>query len=391
MILGNPLEEILEIEWNTPGTVSISDILNVGESLPGDSGTTSMFPCWFDLNLARTGQKFARKYFGQIFFAHALSLILLLSDYQTRRVLFLTRKSDTPEKAFKRYLATAQQIHLWYHSDILSPEWAKSITNVRKIHSYVLFYVDSLNITNSKFTATREENPTGFQPNERLWKAFKMDLDNFDRRDRFMEFDYSAPKFKFNQFTMAMTVWSFMALPVLNPRPLGIAKPSDGDLQGFAHLWTVIAYALGADENFIFCKNARKDWRGCKRYLKGLFRKHLLPQLLNLDFEGEIMIESLLSGISTIIPRYPVDSLLINLLEGHLGKRAQHLRRQRSLQSRVFGTHANGLVNRFSRYSRPLRWFLTQLAFGELQLASLTVFGDPGTNSTLVSNGHFYV
>ncbi|CAG7663172.1 unnamed protein product [Allacma fusca] len=375
---------------NNSTTVSINDILKLGENSSGDSGTTSIFPCWFNLDLSRTGQIFAQKYYGQILFANVMSLILLLSDYQTRRVLFLTQKSETPDKASKRYLATAQQIHLWYHSDILSPDWAKSVTNVRKVHSYASFYVDSLNGTESKLTATPKENPTGFQPNERLWSAFKLDLGNFDTRTRPQEFDYSAPKFKFNQYTMAMTIWAFMALPVLNPEPLGIARPSEKELQGYAHLWAVIAYAVGTDEQYIFCKDPQIDWQKCKSYLMDLFREHILPQLMNLDFEGELMIESMLSGISKIIPRYPVDALLINLLEEHLGVRATNLRRQRTLQSRVFGTIANNFVSRYSNYFRPVRWLAGKAMFAELQLASRKVFRDFGTNFTVVANKHFY-
>ncbi|CAG7659340.1 unnamed protein product [Allacma fusca] len=192
-------------------TVSITDILKLGESLPWDSGTTSLFPCWFDLELARTGQRFARKYAPQLYFANAMSLILLLSDYQSRRVLFLTQKSETPEKAFKRYTATMQQIAIWLDSDILSPTWAMSVTNVRKVHSRAASRVICLNSTASKFTATPEENPTGFQPNENLWKAFKTDLAQLRYEAQPTEFDYTTPKFKINQYTMALTVWAFLS------------------------------------------------------------------------------------------------------------------------------------------------------------------------------------
>ncbi|CAG7728112.1 unnamed protein product [Allacma fusca] len=369
--------------------ISITDVLKLGETLPLDSRTTSLFPCWFDLELARTGQRFARKYLAQISFANGMSLILLLSDYQTRRVLFLTQKSETPEKAFKRYTATMQQIVVWFESDILSPNWVRSVTNVRKIHSHASSHVKSLNSTASKFTVTPEENETGFQPNGNLWKAFKMDLAQMRYEVQPTEFDYSTPKFKFNQYTMVMTVWAFMALPILSPQALGIKNAMEEELQGYAHLWAVIAYALGTDEKFIFCKGTLIEWQDCKCQLKDLLTKHFLPQLLNLDFEGELMIESMLLAFKRILTGYPVEGLLINLLEEHLGMKATHLRKQRDLMSLVAGTTVNNFIY-YSGYNPVLGLFTNQLTLSQIQSASLKVFGDPGTNLTHVSNAHFY-
>ncbi|CAG7687114.1 unnamed protein product [Allacma fusca] len=253
--------------------------------MPGDSGTSFVFPCWFDLNLARTGQEFARKYFGELVFANVFGLVAALADSPTRRVLFLTGKSNTPEKAFKRYLASVQQVHLWYHSDILSSWWATSIRNVRKIHSYASFYVESLNSSVSKLTATRENNLMGFQPNKKLWKAFKMDLRQFSNGSQSAEFENSDPKFKLNHYGMTLTLWGVLALPVLNPVSLGIVMPSDEKgLKGFVHLWSIIRYALRTDEQFIFCKDTRSDndWRESKRQLRDI---HIFETLVAPTFE----------------------------------------------------------------------------------------------------------
>ncbi|CAG7824589.1 unnamed protein product [Allacma fusca] len=158
--------------------VSVNDIVTLGETLSGDSGTSSLFPCWLDLNL----QEPVKNLNGNI-----------LANWPS-----LMRKSSSPEKALKRYLTTGQQFHLWYHSDIFSPSWETSIRNVRKIHSYASFYVESLNSSTSKLTATPEDNPTGFQPNLKLWKAFKMDLREFYKGSQSVEFEKSDPKFKMN-------------------------------------------------------------------------------------------------------------------------------------------------------------------------------------------------
>ncbi|CAG7716615.1 unnamed protein product, partial [Allacma fusca] len=360
------------LECSQKKFIPVKKIFELGQLSAGDSGSTSTFPCWLDVKLARIGQNFAQKYFGHMFFAHALSLVALLSDEQTRRVLVLTGKSDTPDKSARRYLATAQQIHLWYHSDILSPQWTQSVEKVREIHSFVAFYVDTLNDTYANIKVA-EEKRSGFKPNEKMWEAFNLDIKNFDREkilSQSVHFNISLPKpkFKFNQYTMTLTIWAFMALPILSPTQLGISKYSERDLQGFAHLWATVGYALGTEERFIFCKTP-DEWPECKLFLKGLFQTHFLPQLLDLNFEGETMIESLLWGMEKLVPRYPPDALLINLLEKHLGIRAKNLRRQRSLQSSVLGSSANWFMNAATLRSGLLRSFFTSLAFGEMQLA----------------------
>ncbi|CAG7824590.1 unnamed protein product [Allacma fusca] len=182
-------------------------------------------------------------------------------------------------------------------------------------------------------------------------------------------------------------------MPVLNPVSLGIVMPRDEKgLKGFAHLWSVIGYALGTEEQFILCKDTRadNDWGECKRHLRDIFLKHLLPQLMNLDFEGEIMIESMLLGVTSQFSIYPLEGMLINLLEEHLGVRATHVRKQSGFLPLVIGTTANEFLLRFSRYFPVIRRFSLKFGTAAMHLASLNVFGDPGTNSTVVSTRHFY-
>ncbi|CAG7729842.1 unnamed protein product, partial [Allacma fusca] len=274
--------------------VSAEDNLKLSEHVPGAPETAPLFPPWFDLELARTGQEFACKYFAQLVFANIMSLVGGLADLPTRRAIFLTRKSNTPERAFKRYLSTAQQVHLWYHSDILDPSWAKSISTVREIHIYVINYLESLNSTASKFNVNPENNLTGFQPNERLWTAFKMDIAKLNSEDQPLEMEVK-------QYGLQMAIWPFIGLAILNPEPLGIAMPSEEKgLQGFVHLWSVIGYALGTDEQNIYCKDVwtKNEWQGCKHHLREILLKTFLPQLINLDFEGQIMIESMIMGFT---------------------------------------------------------------------------------------------
>ncbi|CAG7824548.1 unnamed protein product, partial [Allacma fusca] len=149
----------------------------------------------------------------------------------------------------------------------------------------------------NNYVATNKSNPTGFYPRKKMWEAFKLDLENAVTGIKMERKDYSKPKYMQNQYTMTIALWGFMSLPVMIPYRLGIVRFTETDLKGFVHLWGIIAYMLGAEEEFIFCKDVWNGWEECKDYLREIFRVYLLPQMLELDFEGQIMIESLIEGL----------------------------------------------------------------------------------------------
>ena len=302
----------LECNVRPQDTVSVTNILSEGQDLYGESGNPPRFPCWFNLGLARAGQQFASKNIAQVGLAHFLSLVPLVGNQQLRRALYSTHRSNTPETAFKRYTATALHVQLWYKADILSPEWMKSLLTVRRIHDGTGKYLNQLRKSNKtdfyRPLVTEASNAGRFQPNKRIWNAFKADL----AQSRYTELVSNAslkrilrhqPKEVYNQYTFAMTQWAFVALPILFPNRVMITRWTDTELRGFAHLWAVICYVLGMDERFIICRDP-SDFEGCQRFLYDMFQVHIVPSLFDMDYEGELMVEAVLRvSFNWLVPR----------------------------------------------------------------------------------------
>ncbi|CAG7830655.1 unnamed protein product, partial [Allacma fusca] len=96
---------------------TVHNLLQSGQAIVGEFKPLKEFPCWFDVDLARIGQEFARRHFAQLFIANTLASILLFTHRQSQPVLLLARASDTLKQRTKGDLATAQQIYLWYHAE----------------------------------------------------------------------------------------------------------------------------------------------------------------------------------------------------------------------------------------------------------------------------------
>ncbi|CAG7720022.1 unnamed protein product [Allacma fusca] len=374
--------------------VSANRILEFGQNTRHDSGSPPSFPCWFDLKLARIGQDFARKNFGHLLFAISLSLIPFGSDQQSRRIILTARRHSKSRDRLKSNLATSQQVLLWYNIDVLSPEWKRSIDHLRQIHHGVSAFVNSHEEFSLNQVQTSGEKTVynDFKRDVEMWKAFKKDLSTVKRsykRSHALPFNDPSKKFKLNQYTMAMALWAFTAVPILNSDNLGIRKRSEKDLQGFAHLWATIGYSLGMEEQFLFCKNPVNEWEDCKNSLKDTFNNHLLPQIFDLDAEGEIFIESNLKGTADLFPGIPPDVWLINFLEKQLGVKATNLRKQQNVASIVLGSTASWFVSDLASQAQSFQTFLNNLMISMLRLHSLKLFGDDGTNSTIVAASHF--
>ena len=121
---------------------------------------------------------------AQLGLGHTLSLILMLANQQSRRVLYVTNRSNTPETAFKRYTVTALHITVWYKTDVLSPEWMKSLRNLRRIHDGVGKYFSELQATKGtdfyKPLVTEESGKEQeFKPNKQVLMRRTMSLPCF--------------------------------------------------------------------------------------------------------------------------------------------------------------------------------------------------------------------
>ena len=128
-------------------SVPAGDLYRLGRDLMADSGRTDpQLPCWFDPNLARVGQRFARTNFAQLVIAHFLSLFLLIANPDIRRILYFTMRSADPDTAYQRYIATALQAKLWYDVEILHANVSTEVREVRNIHRATAHRIEDENL-----------------------------------------------------------------------------------------------------------------------------------------------------------------------------------------------------------------------------------------------------
>lgn len=133
------LDALGDVETTTKSWINGQYVpLRVGEA-PHDK------PSWFDDEKFKAGKEFVQKYYGSIFFAHLVSLTMLLYSPQVLKPMIFTQKSETPEKSYKRYVSTAIHVLSWYHGDIWDPQnkARRSLEKVKKLHE------DVARITNS--------------------------------------------------------------------------------------------------------------------------------------------------------------------------------------------------------------------------------------------------
>ncbi|CAG7659286.1 unnamed protein product, partial [Allacma fusca] len=252
------------------------------------------------------------------------------------------------------------------------PEWFESVQNVRKIHSSVAAQIKTRNNTNINNSDTPPNHWTNFQRDAKMWEAFHLDLKPLDTpevRGKIIPFNFTSPN-KFNQYLLAGVYWYFVGLPVLNPRQLGISNYTERDLQGFLHIWAVIAHNVGLEEEFIFCKDSIDQWKECNEYLKYIFANHYLPQLLDINLEAELLIQGQAEVIKQIVPGIPLEFWLITLLENHLNVSGTHLRNHVKWGPGAFSSAIDWLTTKGANEMDFFRGLLNKGVLAALQVSS---------------------
>lgn len=169
------------------------------------------------------------------------------------------------------------------------------------------------------------------QLDEGTWKAFETDLknSNIPETSRKTPEAYVGRDGKFysvNQFQQALTQFAFVGFHVLFPERLSIFNAKDEDLEAFNHLWAVLGYALGIDDEYNIA--LQPDLKTTKEHYQRIYEEWYLPALFNLHFHSKVLMEAQLKVITnyfkfTIIQWivYVVDRALKRLtpylLRGH--------------------------------------------------------------------------
>ncbi|XP_058121662.1 uncharacterized protein LOC131282037 [Anopheles ziemanni] len=163
-------------------------------------------PPWFDEAKFKRGQQFYTDNRFGILQANLCSLLVLLADPKGLRILEHTGKSSTAATAQKRYVSTLIHMNDWYECELTpgSRSW-KSLALVRRMH-----------LSASK-------------------SAVRRNLGNI------------------NQPEMALTTFGFVGFPLVRPHLLGVRYDNREDREAFVHLWAVLGYMLGVEDQYNMC------------------------------------------------------------------------------------------------------------------------------------------
>ncbi|KAL6268535.1 hypothetical protein P5V15_001668 [Pogonomyrmex californicus] len=260
----------------------------------GDKRKTNAKPDWLDMEKFSRGQRFAQRYFSAISISSLLGLLQIFTFSDGLKPLILSQKSNTPYRAFKRYLSTIKTFRNWYTSNPWSKETPAydDIRRVRKLHRAMR---QKLCKKDDKEIDQDSEIPNAWCP---VLAKIRKDFANACPMAKNQQCPYLMTRTKgLNQGDMSGTQFACMGLIVLYPEQFGIHNASDDDLEAFCHLWRGLGYLLGIEDQYNFCRGSLHDVR---QRIKDFIEHWIKPNFRTLTPEWEHMTKCLSEGVGYI-------------------------------------------------------------------------------------------
>ncbi|XP_047486721.1 LOW QUALITY PROTEIN: uncharacterized protein LOC125037576 [Penaeus chinensis] len=299
-----------------------------GLNEPGDSGNPPEPPDWLDRRLFNRGRQFYGRFLFCIFFSDLLALLMMFTVSRILRPLIYTGRSDTPQRALRRYVSTILHVVTWYRGDVWDPQDPahRDILSVRAIHDKSARVLNSS--TDHEKVSTVDVRARGhdeprcpFQPRHKARPAPP-------GREGPRPGDARRPTAVHSQWDMLITQYSFLGVLVAHPRSMGAWWASEEDLAGLIHFWRGIGWLLGVEDKYNFCNGSLAD----TRVLCLEMERHLIvPGFAAADWSHEHMATSLVTGINHMVPclSYPA---MLRFLADTLGVHLPSFVRQMSLR-----------------------------------------------------------
>lgn len=251
-------------------------------------------PHWLDMDKFYRGQRFAQRYFSVISLSNLMGLIQIFSFSDGLKPLILSQKSNTPYRAFERYLRTIKTFRNWYTSD----PWCKGtpanrdIQRVRKLHRAM-----RQKLCKKDFEEIDQDSKIQNSWCPMLGEITK-DFTGTCPMAKNQQCPYTMASTRgLNQGDMSGTQFACMGLVVLYPKQFGIYDANDEDLEAFCHLWRGLGYLLGIEDQYNFCRGSLQDVRQRTED----FNEHWVkPNLRTVTPEWEHMMMCLYEGVGYI-------------------------------------------------------------------------------------------
>ncbi|XP_021701926.1 uncharacterized protein LOC5577104 isoform X2 [Aedes aegypti] len=228
----------------------LEELTNIAEKIAVDKHNVHFqmdLPPWFDRDKFERGQRFFLDNYVAIMTAHMCGLLTVYAVLPILRMLMFTKRSSTPEAAYKRYYRTVLHIYSWYTEELQSGSnsW-KSLEYVRRIHAVS---GKKANTANSRMLVSQKD--------------------------------------------VAITQFGFVGYVVLNHQKLGVQHSQEG-VEGFVHLWRTIGYMLGLEDRFNLCTD---DFETSAQRMALVNAHFLRPSLQNPSAEFVHMTKIMIEGM----------------------------------------------------------------------------------------------
>ncbi|PSN45375.1 hypothetical protein C0J52_07532 [Blattella germanica] len=219
-------------------------------------------PEWFDPIRHYIGRQVSIKYSFGLQLAVILNLMLVYNIPEALSALIYSGKTDTPFKAFKRYLSTMMRVRSWYLDDVWDSqtEGYKNMRVVRALHENMRnrMYAADPDELEKRTTLSGASNPTVVLQSP-LHEKLRADFEGtcpFPNLAKKLSNELHRNRNVINQTEMAFTQFGFVGLFILHPSYFGAHGITDEELDGFIYLWRCIGYFLGMDDKYNFCNGS---------------------------------------------------------------------------------------------------------------------------------------
>lgn len=268
-----------------------------GMTQPGDSGNPVEPPPWLDRELFNRGRSFYHRYLFCLSFSNLLSLVMMMSIKGALQPLIYTGKSDTPNKALRRYMSTFLHLITWYKGDVwdTNDPAHKDLLSVRKTHAKIAHNANTKDYEKIQTISVVDKGHK--EPKSALHPAISKD---FSAATKFTlpETDLNSPQLFLNQMDMSMTQYAFMGLIVAHPDKLGAASATEEDFEGLIHFWRGLGWLLGIEDKFNLCSGTVQETRELCLEVEKLLG---IPGLAGATWNYEHMTSCIMNGLSYVL------------------------------------------------------------------------------------------
>ncbi|XP_076267929.1 uncharacterized protein LOC143200990 isoform X1 [Rhynchophorus ferrugineus] len=215
-------------------------------------------PPYYDPKMFKRGQEFFHRHYFGMFLGSFLGLLCGLSMKFSLEILKLTGMSSSEYTSYKRYIATILHMLIWYDGD--------------------------------------------FQPGSKLWKSIE---DVKFKHNSASKKSKCVLKYGIDQKSMALTQFGFIGFAITRRSYLGVHNASEYDLKCLIHVWRVLGYVLGIEDEFNICRDSVKETEAiCEEILQ----KVVKPQFERESSDYNEMVTYMIDGLWSLNPFLDTES-----------------------------------------------------------------------------------